>query len=300
MAMTDDITQRRAYTELHFSVLLWGFTGILGRLIEMDSFLLVWYRLLFTCISLLFIKGLWQQVKEQPRSVVFKIVGIGAIAALHWVSFYGAIHLSNVSVAVGALALTSFFTALLEPLFFKRAIKPEEVLIGLCVMIGLSIMFLFGQQFHWGIIVGILSAFLAALFTTLNKVTIDQFHPPAKAMTFIELGGGFLLLCFLVPLTNSWIARSTLLPSTSDLFYLIILAVCCTTLPFILSLRALKKLSAFDSVLAINLEPIYSIILAIIIFHENQELTPQFYLGTALVILSVLSFPLIKAAKHRR
>ncbi len=287
-------TTERAYGELHFSVLLWGFTGILGRLITIDSFLLVWYRLLFTCLSLLLFRGVLKEIKKSTPTLRWQLIIIGSIAALHWITFYGAIHLANVSVAVGALALTSIFTSILEPLFTRKKINIEEVIIGIFVGVGLGIMFIYGQHVKLGMLVGVASAFLAAVFTTLNKLIVDKYDPEPKAMTFIELGGGWLFCCFAIPLTSFFISRDSYLPSQEDLLWLILLAVICTTLPFVLSLRALKKLSAFSSVLAINMEPIYSIILAIIIFNENEELNLRFYLGTLIVILSVFSYPILQ------
>ena len=288
-----DYTTKRAYLELHISVLLWGFTGILGRLITIDSTLLVWYRLLFTVLSLLLFKNILRSIGQIPAKVRWQLVGIGSIAALHWVTFYGAIHLANVSVAVGSLATTSLFTAFLEPIFTSKKIKSTEIIIGLIVSLGLGVMFFYGQTFKTGIIMGLVSAFLAGTFTTLNKIVIDKHDPSPKAMTFVELGGGWLFLCILIPILHIWWPRETFLPQQSDLVWLLILALICTTLPFILSLRALKKLSAFSSVLAINLEPIYSIFLALLIFQENEELNLRFYIGTAIVILAIFTYPLL-------
>ena len=293
-------TTNRAYTELHFSVILWGFTGILGRLITIDSTLLVWYRMLFTVLSFLLLKNLFKQLHTISQKTTLQLLAIGAVVALHWVTFFGSIHLSNVSVAVGCLATTSLFTAFLEPFFSKQRIKWVEVFIGGMVTLGLGIMFFYGQQFSTGIIIGLISALLAGLFTTLNKVIIDRKDPPPKAMSFLEMGGGWIFLCLLIPLYFQFFPQEELLPDTNDFLYIFILAIGCTTLPFILSLRALKKLSAFNSVLAINLEPIYSIALAILIFQENEEVNWRFYLGTGIVILAVFSYPVIERLQNKR
>lgn len=292
--MSNEYSTKRAYLELHFSVLLWGFTGILGRLIEIESTLLVWYRMLFTVMTLFFLKNLFKQIKSVDRKTTWKMLAIGSIIALHWVTFYGAIHLSNVSVAVGSFATTSLFTAFLEPLFTRRKIIWLEVVIGLLVTLGLTVMFLHGQKFTEGLIVGLVSALLAALFTIFNKILVDMEKPPPKAMTFIELGGGWLFLCLFAPIVHQLMPFKQFIPSQNDLIWLIILAAVCTSLPFILSLRALKQLSAFNSVLAINMEPIYSIILALIIFRENEELNYRFYIGTAIVVLSVFAYPMLR------
>ena len=285
---------KRAYLELHASILLWGFTGILGRLITLNSNLLVVYRMLFTALSFLLLKNLFKQLKTLPKQLKFQLIGIGCVVALHWLTFYGSIHASNVSVAVGCLATTSLFTAFLEPLFSRKKINWVELLTGVIVLFGLGIMFIYGQKFTNGIIIGIISAMLAATFTTLNKVIIDKHHPPAKAMSFLEIGGGFLFLALLLPIFLHYFPQKQLIPNSTDFIWIIILALVCTTLPFILSLRALKEISAFNTVLAVNLEPVYSIILAIIIFKENEELNWRFYFGSAIVILAVFIFPVVE------
>ena len=298
--MQENYSTNRAYLELHFSVVLWGFTGILGRLITLNSTVLVWYRMLFTVISFLVLSHLFSQLRQMPRKTLLQLLGTGCIVALHWVTFYGSIHLSNVSVAVGCLATTSLFTSFLEPLVTKKKIKWLEVLIGVFVSLGLGIMFFYGQKFTSGIIIGLISAVLAGTFTTLNKVMIDKKAPPAKAMSFLEMTGGWLLLCFFLPFLPKILPEVRFVPSQQDLIWLLILSLVCTTLPFILSLRSLKKLSAFNSVLAINMEPIYSIILAIFIFRENEELNWRFYLGTGIVILSVFIYPVIQNIRRKR
>ena len=298
--MNENYTTNRAYLELHFSVILWGFTGILGRLITINSTMLVWYRMLFTVLSFLVIKHVFKQLKQLPKTTILQLFGIGAVVALHWVTFYGSIHLSNVSVAVGCLATTSLFTSFLEPIFTKKKIKWIEVLIGALVTVGLGIMFFYGQKFTEGIVIGLVSALLAGTFTTLNKIMVDRKDPPPKAMSFLEMAGGWLLLCLFLPFLPKLLPNAQFIPNKQDIIWLLILSFVCTTLPFILSLRALKKLSAFNSVLAINLEPIYAIILAIFIFQENEELNWRFYLGTGIVIVSVFLFPIIQKIQRKR
>jgi len=290
---TANYSRATAYRELHFSVLLWGFTGIIGRLIEIDSTLLVWYRLLFTCLTLLVLKNLFKEIKSIDRKVAIKIMGIGCLAAIHWITFYGSIQYSNVSVAVSCLATGSLFMAFLEPIFRKGKIKWLEVLIGLIVSLGIGLIFYFGAKYTVGIIMGLFSSLFAATFTLFNKIVIDKHNPPPKAMTFIELGGGWLFICLLIPVFLQFMPDANMSPTRTDIIWLIVLAAVCTALPFILSLRALTKLSAFSSVLAINMEPIYSIILALIIFKENQELGWRFYIGTAIVVFAVFLYPIL-------
>ncbi len=291
-------SRRRAYIELHFSIFLWGFTGILGKLITIDAVLLVWYRILFTCAALLLLGKTFNLLKHMPRALWVNTLSIGCLVGLHWITFFGSIQYSNVSVAVSCLATTSIFVAFIEPLFRKTGLSALEILFGFVVALGLTLIFYFGGQYLVGIVLGLVSAFFAALFATLNKVQVDKYQPNAKAFTFVELGGGLIFLSLIMPLYLKFFPQEQIIPVRADLFWILILALVCTVVPFTLGVRALKKLTAFDSVLAINLEPIYSIILALIIFRENEELGWRFYLGTAIVVAAVFLYPLLKNKKN--
>lgn len=291
---------RKAYLQLHFSVFLWGFTAILGRLISLNEVPLVWYRLLITCISLLFLPRLITSLKSIQKKEVWKLAGIGCLVCLHWVCFYGSIKYSNVSVALSCLATTTFFTSLAEPAVFGRKIKIYELGLGLLIIPGIYLMFHFTSFSGAGIVLGLFAAFFAALFSTFNKVMVEQIEP--RSMTFIELGSGFVFLSILLPFYMMVFPETSLSFSSNymDIIWLLILSLGCTTLPFVMSLRSLKHLSAFASVLTVNLEPLYGILLAIPIFHENQELDNRFYLGTLIMLSVVFIHPFLKKRFERK
>jgi drug/metabolite transporter (DMT)-like permease len=283
----------RAYLELHIAVFLFGFTAILGDLIELSAMVMVWWRMMLTSFSLIFIiryRSLWQQM---PRRLILTYMGIGVIVALHWICFFGSIKLANASIGVICMATTTFFTALIEPLFLKQRVKPYEIALGLLVIPGMA-MIVGNVELSMlaGIGVGLLSALLASLFAVLNKKMIERAHP--LNITLLELGSGWLFISLLLPFFLTAENSGPFLPSRFDWLYLAVLAFLCTTLAYVLALRSLRHLSAFASNLSINLEPVYGIVLAWLILKENQELSPGFYWGVLLILLAVFSYPLIK------
>jgi drug/metabolite transporter (DMT)-like permease len=286
--------RRNAYLQLHFSVFLWGFTAILGKLIELREGPLVWYRILITCMSLLLLPRVWKRLKQLKRKDIKALVGIGCLVCTHWLCFYGSIKFSNVSVALSCLSTTSFITSFIEPLFFRTKIKRYELFLGLLIVPGIYMIFHFTKFYAEGIVLGLLAAGLAAVFTTLNKKMVSRVD--TTSITFVELSGGFVFLSIILPFYLSYFPEASMVPTSNDWVYLLILAVGCTTLPYILSLNALKHLSAFASTLSVNLEPIYGIIMAIFFFQENKELNPGFYIGTLIILLAVFLHPLL----HKR
>ena len=291
---------KRAYLELHFAVLLFGFTAILGNLIQLNALMLVWWRVLLTSISLLFFLQRGKNLKRLSRREITRIMGIGILITLHWLGFYGAIKVSNSSIALVAIATTSFFTALIEPLIMKQKVKWSELSLGILILPG---MLLIVESVDWsmmlGIGLGLFSAVMAALFGTLNKVQISNNVDPFT-LTFLQLSSSWLFLStLLVPIQAFGLSEAFhfLPPDKTDWVYLLVLALGCTTLGYILSLRALRHLSAFASSLTINLEPVYGIALAWLILGENKQLTPEFYFGSAVIVLAVLIYPLIRNRK---
>lgn len=226
-------------------------------------------------------------------------MGIGCIVALHWIAFYGSIKLSNASIGVVCMATTSFFTSLIEPLIMRQPVKWFEVLLGLFIIPGM-VLIVNGTDFSMfnGILVGLLAALLASIFAILNKKFIGR--SDEMSITFLELGSAWIFISVLMPI---WVAYSgeavQLWPAPSDWVYLIILSLLCTTLAYVLALRSLRHLSAFASNLAINLEPVYGIILAWIILNEHEELSPTFYYGVLIIILTVFSYPILKRLFER-
>ncbi len=284
----------RAYLELHIAVFLFGFTAILGDLISLSPTMLVWWRVLITCISLFFLLQFGKRMTKLSRKMLAILFGIGVLVALHWITFFGAIKYSNASVALIALATASFFTAFIEPLILKKPFSWVEVGLGFMIMPGMALVVSnIDLSMYIGIYLGLISCLLAVLFSVLNKKYIDDADP--MTITFVELGAAWLFISVCLPFIylgsdepiNFW-------PTSMDFIYLLVLALACTTLAYILSLRALKHLTAFATNLTINLEPVYGIILAWIILQENEELNLGFYIGCALIVLVVFAYPFLK------
>lgn len=266
--------------------MLAGFTGILGRLITLNEGLLVWYRLVFTVITLWLLFGLTGKIKRIGTGELLRITGVGFIAALHWVSFYGSIKYANVSVALVCFSAIGFFTALLEPLILRKKFSWQEVLLGVMVMAGIFIIFHFDPRYKTGIIIGIVSALLGCLFPIFNRSFLQR-HA-AETVTLYELTGGLLTLTMVLPFYLQLFPAAYYIPTLEDLGWLLVLSWFCTVLAFQLSMNALKKISAFTVNLSYNLEPIYGILLAFAVFRENQHLGPSFYLGLSIILLSVV------------
>ncbi len=284
--------KQKAYIQIHICVFLWGFTAIIGKLIELKEVPLVWFRIFITCLSLLFIPRLWSGLKEIPPKSILQLAIIGCLVCVHWICFYGSIKYSNVSVALSCLSTASLLTSLIEPLVSHKKVKLYEIFLGLIIIPGIYLIFYFTKFYLTGIILGILAALLSSIFTILNKHMVMKYN--SLSITFIELGSGLVFLTFLLPVYIKIFPDVNLIPSIHDLIYLTILALCCTTFPYVLSLKALKHISAFTSTFTVNLEPIYGIIMAIIIFQENKELNSGFYLGTSIILVAIFIHPLLR------
>lgn len=277
---------KKAFLQLHAAIFLAGFTGILGRLIELNEVLLVWYRMMFAAFALLLITIITKKIIKLHFSEMLRLIGIGGIVALHWVFFYGSIKYSNVSVSLVCFSAIGFFSALLDPLLSKRKFEWIELLLGLMVIIGIYLMFHFDPHFRTGILFGMISSLLAAIFPILNKKMMDKHQP--EIITFYEMSGGFFLLTLLLPFYLAFFPTQYLFPSTSDLIWLLVLSLFCTVLAFNLSVRSLTKISPFTVNLSFNLEPVYGIALAFIFFKEYEEVGIPFYIGIAIIFLTVV------------
>ena len=285
----------RAYAEMHFAVFLFGFTAILGDLIQLQASWIVWWRVLITSISLFVFIRLFQSFPKVSKSLLQSYFYIGILIALHWVAFYGSVKLANASIALLGMATTSLFTSFLEPMLLKTTFDWKEALLGFVIVPAMAFIISdLDTSFYAGLLVGILAALLASLFSILNKKYIGQ--TDVLTMTFFELSSAWLFLTIAIPgylfLANEplqWIP-----PTLADWIYLLVLSLLCTTLAYVLNLKALKHISAFASNLAINMEPVYGILLAWIILNDQKELNPTFYLGILIIILVVFSYPLVK------
>lgn len=280
------LTMKRALIQLHIAVFLWGFTGVLGRLITLNEGLLVWYRLIITVITLLLMMWWQKSFKLVTLKDTLQLFGIGAIVMLHWVCFYGSIKYSNVSIALTCLSASGLFTALLEPLFVRKRIQWVEILLGLIAIAGIYLIFHFDPRYKTGIIIGLFATLFTAVFSVMNKTVIHKYS--GKTMIVYELTGGWLLLTLLMPWYLKQFPVASVLPTSSDWGWLLLLSWFCTILAMELSLKALQKISAFTQNLTLNLEPVYGIILAFAVYQENKYLNDSFYAGFGLILLVVI------------
>ena len=283
---------RKAYLQMHISILLWGFTGIFGKAIEMNAVMIVWYRMIISAVALIPFMVKHKQFILPDKKRFASIIITGFVVCLHWLTFYASIKASNVSIALSCFASVSLFSALLEPLLYHKKINKQNIILALFVLVGIYIIFAFQQLYAMGIVLALISALLGALFTILNKIFVSNDEP--APVTFIELLSGFVFLSILLPLILPAFNVSFQIPSTIDWVWLLLLSVVCTSVAFTLSLEALKKVSAFTMNLSVNLEPLYSIVLAIILFKENELLNNGFYIGAVIVISSVFIHSLLQ------
>lgn len=279
----------RAWLQIHFCVVLWGFTAVLGKLISLPALSIVWWRMVIVAAALLLVAQVWRGLGKLSPRLIAIYAGIGVVVALHWLTFYESIKRSNASVAATCMALTPIFIAFVEPVLARRRFDVRELLFGIAVLPGV-VLVVGGtpDAMRAGIAIGVLSAFFVSIFGSLNKRFIE--HGEALTVTGIEMAAGAMfitLAAFMVPGVESPFAW----PQARDAWYLLALAIGCTLLPFALSLVALRKLSAFSTALAINMEPIYAILLAIVLLGEQRELDPSFYLGVAIILAVVFAHP---------
>ena len=277
---------KKAFLQLHIAVFLAGFTGILGRLITLNEGMIVWYRLLFTAVTMWILFGLMKKLQKIPFIDILKITGVGFIAAMHWVTFYGSIKYSNVSVALVCFSAISFFTALFEPLILNKKINWLELLLGLVTLSGIYIIFHFDTQFKTGIVIGLISAVLASLFPIYNREFLKRIN--VETMLTWQQTGGFLVLSLLLPFYLQQFPIENFIPDRENIGWLLVLAWFCSVIAFQLSANALKKLSAFTVNLTYNLEPVYGILLAFAVYNENQYLSKWFFVGFAIIAVALL------------
>jgi len=274
--------------KLHFIVVILGFTAILGRLISLDATDMVWYRMLMAFAAL----GIYVYFKKIPYryhpKILLQMTGVGVIIALHWITFFYSIKVSNVSVALGCFASTTFFTAVLEPLIYRRKANKYELLLGLIIILGLYLIFRFEFKYRIGIISSLTSAFLAGLFTVLNKKLTSKHHP--VSISFYEMGSGFLAISVYFLLSGKFQGNFPI-PTTMDWIWLLILSIVCTAYAFVVSVEVMKTLSAYTVVLAFNMEPVYAILLASWIFGSSEFMSPGFYIGAMIIITAVFLYP---------
>ncbi|MGF1636646.1 MAG: DMT family transporter [Cyclobacteriaceae bacterium] len=295
------IATARDYLHLHFLVFIWGFTAVLGLLISIPAVEIVFYRTFFASIALFFL--LWWRKRnfQIGTGEIIKIFATGFLIAGHWILFFGSARVSNVSVCLAGIATCSFWTSLAEPLMNRQKIKIFEVILGLVVIVGLYIIFRFEFNHALGLAMAVVSAILSAIFTVLNGKFTQKHNP--YMITFYEMAGACVIIILFFPLYTGYLAESgtlQLLPTWTDIFYLLILALICTVYTYSASVELMKKVTAFAMNLTVNLEPVYGILLAIIVFGEKEHMQPEFYVGTFTILLSVLCYPLINKLQRRK
>jgi drug/metabolite transporter (DMT)-like permease len=282
----------KSYLHLHLIVFIWGFTAILGALITLEAMPLVWFRMLFAVFFILiYIK--WKKIPiKVPKKVILKFLIAGLIIALHWFTFFRAIKVSNVSITLACLSTGAFFTSIIEPIFFKKKMVWYEIFFGLIVVFGLTIIFNVEGKYVEGIALALTSAFLSASFAVINSKFVQQYD--ATVISFYELSGGVLFFSVFLLFLGSFNAEFFKL-SLEDFIYLMVLSSVCTAYAFIASTAVMKFLSPYTVMLTINLEPIYGIILAVLWFKDKEQMSPEFYIGAVIILITVIINGIIKS-----
>ncbi|MEO0038504.1 MAG: hypothetical protein RIQ59_1715 [Bacteroidota bacterium] len=285
----------KSYLKLHWIVFIWGFTAILGRLITLDALPLVWFRMLFA-VAFIFVYNKFTKTSlKLPQKGILKFLVAGLVIALHWFTFFRAIKVSNVSITLACLSTGAFFASIIEPIFFKKKVIWYEIFFGLLVVVGLSIIFKVEANYIEGIVLALISAFLSACFAVINSKFVVNYEP--KVISFYELLGGVLF--FSVFLLGSGCFNASFFQITlNDFLYLLVLSSVCTAYAFIASTSVMKFLSPYTVMLTINLEPIYGILLAVLIFKDKEHMSPTFYFGALLILITVVLNAILKA-KHK-
>ncbi|MEX1239319.1 MAG: DMT family transporter [Cyclobacteriaceae bacterium] len=282
------------YLKLHFIVFLWGFSAILGKLVSIPAVEMVWYRSILAAAGMgaviYFTKGTF----KVSRTDMMKLFAIGCIVSLHWIAFFGSARVSNVSVSLVGFATNSLWAALLEPWFNKSRIKKYELLLGLIVIAGLYIIFSFDFEYRLGLMLGILAGLTSALFSVFNSRMVKRIS--ARSITFYEMIGVFLATGLFLPLFQLSGAdiRWPALPSGMDFLYIAILAGVCSVYAYTVAVELMKRVSVFMIQLTLNLEPVYGIIMAVIIFGQQEKMNLNFYVGTLVILSAVITYPMVK------
>ena len=286
----------KSYLHLHLIVFIWGFTAILGALISLDALPLVWFRMLFAVGFIAIYIGFKKLPLGVSKKALLQFLFSGLIIALHWYTFFHAIKISNISITLACLSTGAFFASLLEPILYGKKIVWYEVFFGLLVVFGLYIIFNIEGNYFWGMLTALTSAFLSALFAVINSKLVKSHD--ATVISFYELSGGVVFFTILLVFTHSFTPTFFSL-STKDFMYLMILSSVCTAYAFIASTSIMKFLSPYTVMLTINLEPIYGIILAVLVFKEKERMSFEFYIGAVIILLTVLLNSVIKSYRKR-
>ena len=289
------------YFLLHFIVLIWGFTSILGLLISLPALELVFYRTLLAAVGVGLVMVWRKQKMLVPSAQLIKIAGVGVLISLHWIFFFWSAKVSTASVCLAGMATTSLWTAFVDPIINRTKIKWYEVALGLFVISGLVVIFQFESGYWLGLSLALLSAFLSALFSVFNaKLTFR--HTPYQ-ITLYEMAAASLFALFFMPIYSEFLNDGAPIQwqwKGLDWVWMLVLSGICTVYAFSVSVELMKRVSVFTINLTINLEPVYGILLAVLVFGEKEKMTPQFYLGTLIILISVLIYPVLNYWNKRK
>lgn len=288
------MTASKDYFKLHFIVFLWGFSAILGKLVTIPAVEMVWYRSLIAAAGMgaviYYLRGTFRVSKPD----LYSMLGIGVIVAIHWIAFFGSARVANVSVSLVGFATNSLWAAILDPWFKGERIKKYEILLGLIVITGLYIIFSFDFQYKLGLLLGVFAGFTAALFSVLNSRLVTQ--NSARTITFYEMISAALFTGISLPFFNMTgvDVRFPNLPSGMDLLYIAILAGVCSIYAYTVAVELMKRVSVFMIQLTLNLEPVYGIVMAVMIFGQHEKMSTNFYIGTLVILSAVIAYPLVR------
>lgn len=277
---------KAALTRLNIAVFIWGFTAVLGRAISLQESWLVWWRMCITTVSLWILFFFLKRIEKISFSSFISLAGTGTLLALHWLCFYGSIKLSNVSIALTCFAMTGLMSSFIEPIYFHKKINRFEILLGLFALAGMALIYMGNLHFSTGIFMGLISTFLYVVVCVINKKNTTIYKP--DTLTLYQLSGGFTGLSILMPVYLYFFPAAQIMPQGYDWLWLTLLSWLCTIFTYMLYISALKKVSAFTVNLLLTLEPVYGIVLAFFIYHENKQLSNNFYWGLVLIFLAVL------------
>lgn len=282
------------YLKLHFIVFLWGFSAILGKLVSIAAVEMVWYRSIFAALGMGAVIYFTRGTFNVTRSDLYKLLAIGGIVSIHWIAFFGSARVSNVSVSLIGFATNSLWTALLEPWFNKTRIKKYELLLGLLVISGLYIIFSFDFHYKLGLFLGVFAGLTSAFFAVLNSKMVKT--NSARTITFYEMIGVSIATVIFLPFSPmlGMQLRWPLLPSGMDLLYITILAGVCSVYAYAVAVELMKRISVFMIQLTLNLEPVYGIIMAVIIFGQQEKMNLSFYIGAMVILSAVITYPFLR------
>lgn len=283
------------YFKLHFIVFLWGFSAILGKLVSIPAVEMVFYRVILAAIGMGAVIFLTKGQFRVSSADLIRLFLVGIIVALHWILFFASARVSNVSVSLVGFATNSLWAALMEPWFTKSRIKPFEIVLGLVVLVGLYIIFSFNFEYRAGLALGVLAGFTSSLFAIFNSLLVKRI--PARTISFYEMIGAFIGVSLFLPVYQMTFAPGNTLhlaPTFMDLVYIVLLAGVCSVYAYTVGVELMKRIPVFMMQLTLNLEPVYGIIMAVIIFGQQEEMTMNFYIGTFVIFSAVLAYPFLK------